>query len=300
MRVLIAGGSGFVGTAAVKAFHNAGHSVTIVSRERSGDGFIRWTELTAKKVAEFDGIINLAGEGIASGLWTAKKKQAILESRLQATNRLVSLLQEARTSLGENPGWLLNASAIGYYGTSEEDTFGEESQNGGGFLAQVCRRWEEAAQQAENFGVRVIILRFGHVLAKEGGLLARLALPFRWHVGGYIGSGRQWISWIHRDDLAAMLLEAGSNEKWRGVYNACAPEAVRMRELTQELGNALKRRCWSRLPERILLLLLGEMAEEVLLSGQRVLPRRAQENGFVFRFAAVRAALQAIYQKGFD
>lgn len=296
MRVLIAGGGGFVGGSAAKAFRSAGHSVTILSRERSGDDFIKWSQLTAKVVAEFDGIINLSGEGIASGFWTEKKKKAILESRLEATGVLVNLLQEARATFGLRPSWLINASAIGYYGTSTKKNFEEADENGNGFLAEVCQRWEKRAQEAEKSGVRVVILRFGHVLAKEGGLLARLTLPFRWHVGGYIGSGRQWMSWIHRDDLAAMMLEAGGKETWAGIYNACAPEPVRMAELAQEIGVVLKRRCWTRLPECVLSALFGEMAEEVLLAGQHVMPLRAQENGFVFRFASLKAALRDIYK----
>ncbi len=298
VKILIAGGSGFIGKALAAQLMEKKHEVVILSRRCGSrrESCVNWGSLDELFLSNLDGVINLAGENIASGRWTISKKAAIAASRVETTQTMVRLMRRAHDEYGRQPKWLINASAIGYYGADLEKTFDESDSYSRDFLAEVCRKWEGVAREAEEVGVRVVILRFGHILASDGGFLARMEQPFRYHVGGYIGSGRQWVSWIHRDDLVAMVLTALENESWHGVYNACAPEPVRMAEMSEMIGLALGRKSWTRLPEWILSLVFGELAEDVLLKGQRVLPVRAQKNGFSFRFPKLSDALAFIYK----
>ncbi|BAW96890.1 hypothetical protein NIES970_18320 [[Synechococcus] sp. NIES-970] len=234
-----------------------------------------------------DGVINLAGAPIAEQRWTASYKQEILRSRQVGTDKLVEAIAKAQTK----PKVLINASAIGYYGTSETATYIETSAMGSDFLAEVCQKWETAARQAEAHGTRTVILRFGIVLAKEGGALGKMLLAFNTFMGGPLGTGKQWVSWIHRDDLVALITTALAEDSWQGVYNATAPNPVTMGQLAQALGAVIKRPSWLPVPGFVLELLLSDGAK-VVLEGQKVLPQRTEAAGFQFKFTNVGAALK--------
>ncbi|TMA35298.1 MAG: TIGR01777 family protein [Deltaproteobacteria bacterium] len=290
MRVLVTGGTGFIGRAVCHALRGAGHTVTIVSRDASGEASgdtIGW-EAVGQGAAAADAVVNLAGEPIAGGRWSPARKEAILESRVGATRALVDAVGLATT----RPKVLISASAVGYYGARDDEPLDETAGAGSGFLAEVCQAWEGEASRAEAFGLRVVRLRFGMVLAGDGGALARMLPPFRAFVGGPLGDGQQWTSWIHRGDVTGLVLAALVNEGYRGAINATAPEPVRNRDFTAALGRVLVRPAAIRVPAMVLRLALGEMAD-VLLTGQRVLPRAAERLGYRWQYPEVLGALRA-------
>ena len=290
MRVLVTGGTGFIGRAVCHALRGAGHTVTIVSRDASGEALgdtIGW-EAVGRGAAAADAVVNLAGEPIAGGRWSPARKEAILESRVGATRALVDAVGLATT----RPKVLISASAVGYYGARDDEPLDETAGAGSGFLAEVCQAWEGEASRAEAFGLRVVRLRFGMVLAGDGGALARMLPPFRAFVGGPLGDGQQWTSWIHRGDVTGLVLAALVNEGYRGAINATAPEPVRNRDFTAALGRVLVRPAAIRVPAMVLRLALGEMAD-VLLTGQRVLPRAAERLGYRWQYPEVLGALRA-------
>ncbi|MCS7225931.1 MAG: TIGR01777 family oxidoreductase [Gloeomargarita sp. SKYB31] len=293
MTILVTGATGFIGSRLVKRLFTEGETVRILSRspERAQALFPQaqvypWTALTAA-VEGCTGVVNLAGEPII-GRWTPARKQAIWDSRVGGTQRLVSAIGQAT----QRPQVLINASAIGYYGASETVTFTEASPPGNDFLAQVCQAWEQAAQPVQALGVRLVIFRIGIVLGL-GGAIRRILPPFRAFLGGPIGSGRQWFAWIHQDDVVNLILTALRDERWSGIYNATAPEPVRMAEFCQVLGQVLHRPSWLPVPAMVLELLLGDAAQ-VILTGQRVLPERVQAMGFTYQYPTLAPALQDI------
>ncbi|MFM6004212.1 MAG: TIGR01777 family oxidoreductase, partial [Sphaerospermopsis kisseleviana] len=225
------------------------------------------------------------GEPIAEERWTPERKQAILNSRKLGTQKVV----EAIATANPKPSVLVNASAIGYYGTSETATFEENSPSGQDFLAQVCQEWEAEAQKATNAGVRLVILRFGIVLG-HGGALGKMITPFKLFAGGPIGSGRQWFSWIHIDDIVNLIIQALTQPKMQGVYNATAPNPVRMSELSNTMGQVMNRPSWLPVPGFALDALLGDGAI-VVLEGQKVLPQRTQASGFNYQYPNLQSAL---------
>jgi len=237
-----------------------------------------------------DAVINLAGESIA-GRWTAPKKQLIRDSRVLGTKNLVNALAQ----LGSRPKVLISASAIGYYGDRGEETLTEDAAPGSDFLAQVCRDWENEALKAESLGMRVVRLRIGLVLGRGGGTLQALLPLFRVGLGGPLGSGRQWWSWIHRDDLCRLIVQILANENVSGPINATAPQPVRQKEFAQVLGRVLRRPAFLPTPAFALKIALGEFADGILAS-QRALPRRAQEMGYRFQFEELEGALREILQ----
>jgi len=287
MNVVVSGGSGFIGTPLVRALLARGDDVAVLSRHpakvREGRG-VGW-EAVNEAVRGTDAVINLAGENVGEGRWTAARKERILQSRLGATRKLVDAMRTAP----ERKRVFVSASAVGYYGLHGDEVLDESAPNGGGFLAEVTREWEAAAREGEVFA-RLVILRFGVVLG-PGGALAKMALPFRFGVGGRVGSGRQWMSWIDRDDVVRMILWALDNEAVRGVYNATAPDPVTNRDFTRALGRAMHRPSLMPAPAFALRLLFGQMADEVLLGGQRVMPARAAREGFVFEAPDLARAL---------
>jgi uncharacterized protein (TIGR01777 family) len=287
MNVVVSGGSGFIGTPLVRALLARGDDVAVLSRHpakvREGRG-VGW-EAVNEAVRGTDAVINLAGENVGEGRWTAARKERILQSRLGATRKLVDAMRAA----SERKRVFVSASAVGYYGLHGDEILDESAPNGGGFLADVTREWEAAAREGEAFA-RLVILRFGVVLA-PGGALAKMALPFRFGVGGRVGSGRQWMSWIDRYDVVRMILWALDNEAVQGVYNATAPEPVTNRDFTRALGRAMHRPSIMPAPAFALRLLFGQMADEVLLGGQRVMPARAAREGFVFEAPNLARAL---------
>ncbi|MBO8142459.1 MAG: TIGR01777 family protein [Firmicutes bacterium] len=296
MRVVIAGGTGFIGRALVRRLAAGGHHVTVLTRQDPGRAsrslpdavaVCRWSPGTGAPLEPVDGadaVVNLAGATIARR-WTRAAKRLIVDSRVGATG---SLIQAIRASQAP-PRVLVNASAVGYYGPRGDEWVTEDDPPGSDFLATVCRRWEEAACAAEPLGVRVVLLRTGLVLGR-GGALPRLALPFRLFAGGPLGSGRQWMPWIHLDDCAALISFALQDDRIRGPINVTAPNPVPNREFARALGRALGRPAALPVPAPLLRAALGEMAD-MLLTGQRAVPRRAMALGFQFRFAELEPAL---------
>jgi uncharacterized protein len=287
VRVLVTGGTGFIGASLVQTLRGGGHTVTVVTRHPGAPDTVGWDALEPA-LAAADAVVNLAGEPIAARRWRADQRHRIAGSREGRTHALVDAIGKA----SPRPGVLVSASAIGYYGPRDDAPIDETAGVGGGFLAQVCDAWEREAVRAESFGVRVVRVRFGIVLAPDGGALARMLVPFRRFLGGRLGSGRQWMSWIHRDDAIGIALAALGNDAYRGPVNATAPHPVTNAEFTSTLAAALMRPAWLHAPSFALRLALGEMAS-MLLTGQRVLPRVAQEHGYEWRFADLRAALRA-------
>jgi uncharacterized protein len=296
MKIVVAGGTGFIGEPLVQRLLARGDDVAVLSRNpakvRYGRG-LAWDGKTqgawSGEVAAADAVINLAGEGIADGRWTEERKRKLIASRLDSTAAIV----EAFRREPSRKRTLINASAIGYYGDRGEEVLVETSAKGKGFLAELSEHWEASARKGEPFA-RVVLLRFGIVLAPEGGALKKMMLPFRFGAGGPVGSGRQWMSWIDRSDLIRMIEWAIDNPSPRGVYNATAPEPVRNRDFASALGRTLRRPSLMPAPAFALKLAFGQMAEEALLAGQRVLPGRAGVEGFRFEHPALESSLSAL------
>ena len=304
MKVAIAGATGFVGSRLVERLHSEGHSVLVLARdsERARRVFpasaypnleiVAYTPAESgdwqTSIAGCDSVVNLAGVPIAEEKWTAARKQAILDSRKLTTAKLV----EAIALANPKPSVLVSTSAIGYYGTSETAEFDEISPAGDDFLAAVCKDWEAAAQPAKNAGTRLAILRLGIVLGM-GGALAKMLPPFKLFAGGPIGTGKQWFSWVHREDVVDLILYALQNPQVEGVLNATAPNPVRMNELCQTLGQVLNRPSWLPVPSFALELLLGDGAK-VVLEGQKVLPKQTLAIGFQYQYPTLKLALEEI------
>jgi uncharacterized protein (TIGR01777 family) len=299
MKILVSGASGMVGRALLPRLAAAGHEVGTLARHDPGKNSIRWDvetgELDAVALMKFgqpDAVIHLAGENIAGQRWSKEKKRRIRSSRVEATQRLaVGLLQH-------KPRTFISASAVGYYGDRGDELLTEDSPGGNGFLPDVCEAWENAAQCLVTAGVRVVYLRFGMILSADGGALAKMLPFFKAGVGGRVGSGRQWGSWITLEDVLRTIEFCLSDSKISGAYNVVSPKPVRNREFTMELARALKRPALIPVPGWALRLLYGEMADALLLSSQRVIPHRLQGLGFKFQHPDLADALQhALYRR---
>jgi uncharacterized protein (TIGR01777 family) len=300
VKIAMTGSTGLVGTAVAERLRDAGNELVRVVRRDPGAGerAIRWDPSAGRiDAAGFEGVdavVHLAGENIASGRWTASRKAAIRDSRVKGTR----LLCEALAGCAVPPKTLVCASATGYYGDRGDAVLTEESSPGTGFLADVCREWEAAtAAAAARKGLRVVVLRFGVVLAPKGGALARMLPLFRSGLGGVLGSGRQYVSWIALDDIAGIVLHALSREDLRGPVNAVAPRPVTNREFTEALAGLLSRPALLPVPAFALRLALGEMADALLLSGCRVACRRLEETGYRFLHPEVRGALRHLLDR---
>lgn len=296
MKVVVAGGTGFLGTPLVAQLCTSGHDVSVLTRRIAAPGQITWSPdgtlgPWAEAIDGADAVINLAGESIAGHRWTPAHKARIRDSRLHATRSIVEAIHAAT----RKPAVFLNASAVGYYGSRGDDTLTEESAPGDDFLATVCRDWEAEAFQAPRT-TRLVLLRTGLPLERTGGALPRIALPFRLFAGGPLGSGRQYWSWIHRDDWIAMTIWALSTSSVSGPLNLTAPTPVRNREFAATLGRVLKRPSFVPAPAFALRLLIGEMAD-ALLTGQRVIPAKAEALGFRFQYAVLEPALVAAMRR---
>ena len=300
MRLLLTGGTGFVGTALRETLTQKGHEVVILTRQASRENqpgirtrYAYWNPpgggAWERELDGVDGVINLAGEPIVRKRWTAEQKQKIEGSRAGATRAIVEAIRGSK----RKPFFLINASAVGYYGPHENEELTEESPAGKDYLAQTCQKWEMEALRAETLGIRVVRLRIGIVLEKGGGALAKMLPPFQLGLGGPLGSGRQWMSWIHREDLTGLILWAIEKKEIRGALNATAPVPVTMKEFAGTLGRALHRPAIFPVPEFVVKFLLGEMSE-MLLKGQRVLPKRALSSGYSFQFPKLEQAFQGI------
>jgi uncharacterized protein (TIGR01777 family) len=294
--VLVTGATGFIGRRLCEVLSAYGHDVIALVRDPAKAHLFRppFTLITGlDQIADdvrIDAIVNLAGEPIANGLWTKAKREKILRSRLDMTAEIVRLIAR----LDRRPEVLINGSAISWYGLRGDEELTEASSPSPCFSHDVCAAWEHAAGRAAHLGVRVVCLRIGLVLGSEGGMLARLLTPFEWGVGGPIGSGRQWMSWIERDDLVRLILHAIARHEIAGPLNAVAPHPVRNAEFTRALAHALHRPAFFRIPATPLHLLAGDFAKELLLGGQRIVPDKALASGFVFHHPELESALAAI------
>lgn len=294
MNILITGGTGLVGRALCQQWLADGHRLTVLSRQPG-----RVPQLCGKTVsgvsslrgiprdAEFQAVINLAGEPIADRRWSPRRKQALRDSRIALTAELVQYLQHCK----QRPATLISASAVGYYGDQGDHPLDEDADAVNDFAHQLCRDWEREAFVAESLGVRVCVLRIGLVVAADGGFLSRMAWPFRLGLGGPLGTGEQWMSWIHRQDLVKILEFLLQHEVLTGVFNATAPHPVSNLEFTQTLGKVLGKPTPFRVPATMLKMGLGEMSS-LLLGGQRVLPKRLQLSGYNFCYPRLRDALE--------
>lgn len=302
MTVVVAGGTGFLGTALVTALRAEGSRVRVLTRNPRHADDLAWNPEDSgpedsgprgwtNAVDGADAVVNLAGASIAGGRWTTARKQTLRQSRLRSTGALIAAIANAK----QRPPVFLSASATGFYGNRGDEPMTEDSAAGSDFLAGICREWERLAMEGAS-GSRVVRLRTGVVLGRGGGALPPLALPFRFFAGGPAGSGRQYMSWIHIDDWVAMVRWALTTSAVSGPINLTAPEPVTNEEFSRALGRVLARPAFMRAPAFALRLVLGrEMADALILGGQRVLPARAEALGYRFKYPALEAALRAIY-----
>lgn len=293
MRMLVGGSSGLVGTALVKSLEAAGHEVfRLVRHAPTSKTQVEWSperySIALARIEGFDAVVNLAGESIAAGRWTEDKKRRIRESRVKGTK----LLGDALANLPVPPKTFICASAIGYYGNRGDEILTEASAPGADFLAEVCAEWEQATALATEKGIRVLNARFGVILDTNGGALKKILPPFRMGVGGKVGSGKQWMSWIALDDVVGALSFALAGDLLRGPVNFVAPNPVTNAEFTKTLGKALSRPTLFPLPAFGVRLIFGEMGEALLLGGQRVEPERLKSGGYQFQYPELSGALQ--------
>ena len=304
MRVIILGATGFIGRTLSQSLVEEGYEVIALTRSQNRGREILGDQV---KIVEWDGksaegwekyvegayaIVNLIGENLASGRWTKERKKSILESRLKAGKAVSMAIQLAQSK----PKVVIQASAIGYYGSRSDEILDESSDPGEGFLSEVTVKWEDSTKEIEP-QVRRVIIRTGPVLGCEGGILSRLIRPFRFFVGGPPGSGKQWFSWIHLDDEVGAIRFLMEREDLQGVFNLTAPEQLMMKDFYHTLGKAMGRPSWLPVPGFVLRLLFGEMAQETILSGQKVVPMRLMKAGYEFVYPKAEAALEEIFAR---
>ena len=294
MRVLISGASGLIGQALTRALSEAGDSTVALVRRAPREGEVQWNPsgpLAPEKLAGCDAVVHLAGKNIA-GYWTKKFKQAVRDSRVQGTKTLATAAAESFRRSG-GPGLFISASAIGYYGNRGDELLTEESGPGQGFMADVCQEWEAASNPVREAGLRVVNLRVGVVLAREGGALPPMLLPFQLGLGGRVGSGKQYWSWVAIDDVVGIIRFALQNESLCGPVNVVSPEPARNKDFTRALAAQLHRPAIFPLPAFIVRTLLGQMGDAALLGSARVVPARLMAAGYQFHHPTLQAALQA-------
>lgn len=298
MKILITGGTGFIGSALIKKLLLQAHQITILSRNVSkvhkhlAGNVTALTDLQTLTASDhFDVMINLVGAPIFDKRWSEKQKKVIRDSRIELTRQLVQII----AYMQQKPELLISGSAIGYYGDQGDTKLTEQSNHIVDFSQQLCADWEHTALQAENYGVRVCLMRTGLVLGQGGGLLQRMLLPFKLGLGGPIGNGQQWMSWIHLQDWITIAETMINDQTMRGAYNATAINPVTNQEFTKTLAETLNRPAFLPLPTFVLQILLGEMSE-LVLGSQRVLPERLNQQGFKFQFTQLRQTLADILQ----
>ena len=301
-RILVAGASGFIGSALARELSAGGYEVVGLTRRATADrdggfGPVTWAEWDGRTAAGWGhlvegarAVVNLAGDNLAEGRWTRAKRERILRSRTDAGGAIVAAVRAARTK----PRLLVQASAIGIYGAVGDEELDESSPPGSGFLAGVARAWEGSTRPVESLGVRRTVIRSGIVLGKAGGVWPRLVLPFRFFVGGPLGTGRQGFSWISLEDEVRAIRHLVERENLAGVFNLTAPRPLRQREFCRVVGRALGRPCWLPVPAVVLRILFGEKARETLISGQLVFPRRLAASGFEFLHPDAATAVAAL------
>ncbi len=311
MRLLLLGCTGFIGSELVPRLLRSGHQITIISRKKqrkskhydsNSINFVKanpanpscWENSDLlKSLEKAEGVINLVGEPIAEKRWTKKHCNEIRDSRLNSTNNLINAI----SNLKRPPSILINGSAIGFYGTSLENIFDEKNSSGSDFLAELCNQWESIALNKPK-QTRLVIIRTGIVLGKHGGALAKMLPIFRAGLGGPIGNGKQWMSWIHISDLCQIIEQAIDKKSWSGVFNGVSPNQVTMSEFCTLLGKSLNRPSLLTVPGAILKILLGDGAQ-VVLKGQKVVPKRLNNNSFKFKYPFIEQAFQSIIDSSF-
>ena len=294
-KIIVAGGTGLLGSALVATLQADRHTVVVLTRQPTRDHEVRWSPTHddgswASALSGAHAVINLAGASIAGGRWTTARKAAIHDSRTQATGALVRAIKATQQPLPI----FISSSAVGYYGLRGDEPVTETTPAGSDFLAHVCRDWEAVANGLAGTS-RVVLLRSGVVLARSGGALPQMALPFKLFAGGPAGTGRQFMSWIHVHDWVAMVKWALATQDVAGPLNVTAPGPVSNEEFSRTLARAIGRPSWLKAPSFALRLVLGEMADALVLGGQRVLPEVARLHGFVFRYPTIESALRDIY-----
>ncbi|HET7578830.1 MAG TPA: TIGR01777 family oxidoreductase [Bacillales bacterium] len=302
MHVAITGGTGFVGRALTDSLIKDDHQVSVLTRnpankpEKPGVTYVKWlvdNASPANELENVDAIVNLAGTSINSGRWTKSRKKEILNSRIKATEAVINLIDE----LSPKPSVLANASAVGYYGMSESETFTEDSRvHAEDFLAGVAQRWEEEASKATQYDVRTVFCRFGVILGTDEGALPQMILPYKFGAGGTVGSGKQWLSWVHIDDVVGMIRFAIETREMSGPLNVTAPEPKRMKAFGKTIGEVLNRPHWMPVPGFAMKAALGEMSS-LLLQGQRVLPEKAKQHGYPFHYPELKPALNSLLNR---
>jgi uncharacterized protein (TIGR01777 family) len=301
MKYLIAGGTGFIGSHLSAHLSRGRHDIVLLTRSSSRTAvlnsasvrYVHWDPYASgewmKEVDGADIVINLIGKNVFENRWNEKVKKEILDSRVIPTRLIVQAISAAV----RKPSLMISASAVGYYGDRQDETITEESAPGNDFLADVVNQWEGAAYEAERFGVRVATPRIGLVLEKSGGMIGKMLLPFQLFAGGPIGSGKQYLPWVHMEDVMRGILYPAENTIFRGVYNLVSPLPITMNEFAKKFGAVLHRPSWIPVPSFALTLLYGE-GGAVILSGQRALPKRLLESGYVFSYTDLSAALRNI------
>jgi uncharacterized protein (TIGR01777 family) len=299
MKLVIAGATGFIGSKLTDRLWNQNHSLALLSRRPPREVNVTKKEWFAWQPGASgaweaaldgaDGVINLAGEPIAGKRWSPAQKEELRSSRIDATKSLVDAISMTKVK----PKFLINASAVGYYGAHGDETVTEKTDPGQDFLSRLCVEWEQEAQKAEGLGVRVALVRTGIVLSKGEGALAKMVPPFKLFAGGPLGSGQQWMPWIHIEDEVALICFLVENDAARGAFNATAPNPVTMEAFSKALGDVLNRPSWVSLPPSVLALMVGEMAD-MLLNGQRAVPEAALRLGFIFKYPEIGAALRSL------
>ena len=304
MRVIIAGGSGFIGLELIRRLLKLKHEVILLSRNPEAIRFqlnesirvVQWDGETLGEWAKFiDGanaVINLSGENIAAKRWSESQKTRLINSRINPTRAILQSINQAT----KKPRVLVNASAVGYYGNFGDGDVTESQVKGEGFLSDLCEQWEREAMSAEKHGLRVVLLRIGIVLEPSGGALKKMLLPFKFFLGGPLGSGRQWFPWIHREDVINIILFVLEEGVLSGPLNVSSPSPVTMKEFAHSLGRATGKASWISVPSLILNIGLGEMSE-MLLGGRRIMPKKLLDNGFVFQYPDLDKALKALLRK---
>ena len=291
--MLITGATGLVGTALQESFNEQGYEMLLASRgEPKDERYIQWDIENGfaepDRLEGLDAVVHLAGESVFGLRWTDEKKKAIRDSRVLGTRSIV----EAISKLKDRPKVLVAASAIGFYGERGDEEMTESAVAGDTFLADVSKQWESEARRAEDAGIRTVLLRTGIVLSKDGGALGTMLTPFKLGVGGVVGSGKQWMSWVALDDHIAAINYAIENESLRGAVNATSPQPVTNQEFTKTLGEVVYRPTLIPMPEFVVSMVLGEMGDELLLTSTKVLPKRLLDAGFEFKYPALKAAIE--------
>jgi uncharacterized protein (TIGR01777 family) len=291
MNLLIAGGTGFIGSALCSRLLETKNDIVVISRhpELVKPPLRAISDLRQLKDADFfDVVINLAGEPIANKRWSARQKELIIDSRINSTEEIISYLKKSK----RKPKLLINGSAIGFYGVARTDDLIDEDKLGDdSFSSQLCQQWESTALKAEALGIRTCLLRTGIVLGKNGGALSKMLPPFKLGLGGRIGHGKQWMPWIHLDDLVGIILHCIDNDNVKGPVNGTSPNPVINQVFTKTLGKVIKRPTIFPLPKIVVQLLMGQMGEELLLAGKRVTPMKALDSGYEFQYDNLEDAL---------